>query len=170
MRGSLSVHVSLITVDRELARRLEPRAPTPEARLRAVKRLAESGVAVSVNCMPVLPGITDRPEMLEALAARVAEAGAQSLAACALRLRATARRRYLPFIQQAFPDLAPRYRTAYAKGIHVSESYRTGLRAYMTQLCRKHGLDTRVYREDREDAANDAVVVRESVEQLQLEI
>lgn len=55
------MHVSLITVDRELARRLEPRAPTPEARLRAVRRLADAGINVGVNCMPVLPGIADHP-------------------------------------------------------------------------------------------------------------
>ena len=45
-RSELSVHVSLITVDRELARRLEPRAPTPEARLRAIARLRQHGIEV----------------------------------------------------------------------------------------------------------------------------
>ena len=59
--SSLSVHVSLITLDRALARRVEPRAPTPESRLRAVAQLAAAGVDVGINCMPVLPGITDRP-------------------------------------------------------------------------------------------------------------
>jgi DNA repair photolyase len=167
-RGELKVHISLITVDRELARTLEPRAPTPEARLRAVKRLAEAGIAVGVNCMPVLPGITDKPEMLEALAQRVAEAGAENLAACALRLRATAKRRYLPLIQQTFPDLADRYRKAYANGIHVSESYRLGLKHFMVQLCRKHGLDTRVYREDRVDDTDGDVVVADTSAQLDL--
>lgn len=92
-RHTVQVHVSLITVDRELARRLEPRAPTPEARLRAVQRLADAGLSVSVNCMPVLPGITDAPAMLEALVQQVAAAGANSLGACALRLRAASRRR-----------------------------------------------------------------------------
>lgn len=168
-RSRVSVHVSLITVDRDLARQLEPRAPTPEARLRAVKRLAEAGISVGVNCMPVLPGITDKPHMLEALASRVAEAGADNLAAGALRLRATARRRYLPFIQQTFPDLAPRYRAAYANGIHVSERYRAGLRQFMLQLCRKHGLDTRVYREDAEDSA-EVPGVESPPEQLALEV
>src|SRR6185295_1331096 len=72
----LSISISLITVNRDLARRLEPRAPTPEARLRAVRRLREAGLDVGVNCMPVLPGITDDPKDLDELVQRVAEAGA----------------------------------------------------------------------------------------------
>ena len=105
VRGSLSVHVSLITVDRELARKLEPRAPTPEARLRAVRRLAEAGINVGVNCMPVLPGITDHPDALTSLVRAVADAGARSMSVAALRLRASARRRYLPLIGDSFPEL-----------------------------------------------------------------
>lgn len=166
-RAKLSVHVTITTIDRELARQLEPRAPTPEARLRAVKRLTDAGIVVGVNCMPVLPGITDKPELLEALAHRVAESGAASLAACALRLRATARRRYLPFIQQSFPDLAPRYRAAYASSIHVNERYREGLREYMRALCRKHGLDTRVYREDNDAELVEAIPVGDGREQME---
>ncbi len=45
-RADVTVHVSLITLDRDLARRIEPRAPTPESRLRAVARLREAGIDV----------------------------------------------------------------------------------------------------------------------------
>ncbi len=72
----VAVNVSLITADRELARRLEPRAPTPEARLRAMSRLTANGIEVGVNCMPVLPGITDSPDQIEELVQRVAANGA----------------------------------------------------------------------------------------------
>ena len=147
-RGSLSVHISLITVDRELARRLEPRAPTPEARLRAVRRLADAGVSVGVNCMPVLPGITDRPDGLEALVQQVAEAGADNISAGALRLRAASRRRYLPVIREGWPELAPRYETAYRKSAYASDGYRTGLRLFMEKMSRKYGIGTRVYRDE----------------------
>jgi DNA repair photolyase len=69
-RSTLHVHVSLITLDRALARRVEPRSPTPESRLRAVARLAAAGIDVGINCMPVLPGITDQPADLSALVRR----------------------------------------------------------------------------------------------------
>lgn len=139
-RSSLTVHLSLITLDRELARRLEPRAPTPEARVRAVERLAAAGIDVGINIMPVLPGITDRPAMLDALVQRVARSGASHVNACALRLRATARRRYLPFIETEFPHLAARYRAAYAGGHQVGDRYRDGLRRFLRERCEAHGI------------------------------
>jgi len=136
----LHVHISLITLDRELARRIEPRAPTPESRVRALGRLRAAGIDVGINCMPILPGITDNPTALEALVKRVAEAGATHVAACALRLNRTARLRYLPFIEHEFPELAARYRKSYARGKYVGQSYRDGLRTYMTSLCEKYGV------------------------------
>lgn len=136
----VAVHLSLITLDRELARRLEPRAPTPEARLRALARLRSSGIDVGINVMPVLPGITDAPAQLEALVAAVASRGATYVNACALRLQSAARQRYLPFIEREFPHLARRYQTAYGQSRHVGERYRAGLKAYFTRLCARHGV------------------------------
>ncbi len=144
-RADVTVHVSLITTDRELARRIEPRAPTPEARLRAVARLAEAGIDVGVNAMPVLPGITDGPDAMDALVRSVARAGATHIAACALRLRGTARRRYLPFIEAEFPHLADRYRASYAAGYNVGERYRDGLRRHFAKLCAKYGIRNGFY-------------------------
>ena len=148
----LSVHVSLITADRELARRLEPRAPTPEARLRAIARLREHGIEVGVNVMPVLPGITDAPDLLESLVRSVASANASYLGACALRLQSAARQRYLPFIEQEFPHLAARYRSTYARSHQVGERYRQGLRAHFTALCAAHGVTFDRYYKREEDA------------------
>ncbi len=166
--SSLSVHVSLITLDRALARRIEPRAPTPDARLRAIARLAEAGVNVGVNCMPVLPGITDDPRALEALVKRVAEAGALRLGACSLRLQHEARKRYLPFIAQEFPHLAARYRDAYARNSSLGERYRSGLAAFMERACKKYGIGWRTYGYD-EEVEQDAPAAPASVaEQLSL--
>jgi DNA repair photolyase len=153
-RSSLAVHVSLITVDRELARRLEPRAPTPEARLRAIARLRASGIEVGVNVMPVLPGITDAPDMIDALVRAVASTNASYLGACALRLRRTARDRYLPFIDAEFPALAARYRRAYGRSHQVGERYRDGLRQRFAAVCTKHGVPFgRYYRSDDDEEA-----------------
>ncbi len=138
--SSVTVHVSLITVDRALARRLEPRAPTPESRLRAVRRLREAGVEVGVNIMPVLPGITDSPLGIEALVRAVAEAGATYVNVGALRLRATARARYLPILAREFPELSARYAHAYAHGHSVSENYRAGLRRFAQRVCERVGI------------------------------
>jgi DNA repair photolyase len=150
-RSRISVHVSLITVDRELARRLEPRAPTPEARLRGIARLRGAGIEVGVNAMPVLPGITDSPASVDALVRAVKEANASYIGACALRLQRTARDRYLPFIEAEFPELAARYRGAYSRSHQVNARYREGLRAEFERVCERHGLPFGRYYETAEE-------------------
>ncbi|HEX6943009.1 MAG TPA: radical SAM protein [Gemmatimonadaceae bacterium] len=139
-RSKLTIHLSLITLDRELARRIEPRAPTPEARVRALERLAHAGIDVGINVMPVLPGITDKPAMLDAVVRRVKAAGASHVNACALRLQSAARKRYLPFIELEFPTLYGAYRSAYSGSYQVGDAYREGLSRFMRERCRKHGI------------------------------
>jgi len=159
--SDLSLHISLITLNRELARKLEPRSPTPEARIRALTRLREAGLDTGINIMPVLPGITDNPRDLEALVKRVSEAGATYVGACALRLQSSARKRYLPFIEQEFPHLTERYRNTYANGYQAGDKYRAGLSAFFRSLCRKYGLpsSSRVEEDDERDEAREARLV-----------
>jgi len=152
--SDVSVHISLITLRRDLARKLEPRSPTPEARVRGLVRLREAGIDAGINCMPVLPGITDNPSDLEALVKRVSEAGATYVGACALRLRAAARQRYMPFIEQEFPHLAERYRNTYSHGHQAGDRYRAGLATFFSQLCAKYHVDgwSRVEDDEGEEA------------------
>ena len=140
--SELHIHLSLITLRRDLARRLEPRSPTPESRVRALARLREAGIDAGINCMPVLPGITDNPSDLEALVKRVSEAGATYVGACALRLRSTARNRYLPFIESEFPHLAERYRNTYAYSHNAGENYREGLARFFDRICAKYHVES----------------------------
>ncbi len=151
--STLSIHLSLITLDRELARRIEPRAPTPESRLRTLGRLRAAGIDAGINCMPVLPGITDDPRALEELVKRVTEAGATYVGACALRLQSSARKRYLPFIDEHFPHLSERYRRTYAVGYQAGDNYREGLRRFFERTCAKYGVPSRSY--TRDDAEED---------------
>jgi DNA repair photolyase len=78
------VTVTLVTLDSELAQKLEPRASSPSGRLRVIRDLAAAGVPVSVNIAPIIPGLTDTelPGILQA----VAEAGAKRAAWTLLRL------------------------------------------------------------------------------------
>ena len=61
--NKLSVHVTVTTLDTELARILEPRAPRPDLRIDAVRELAQAGIRVGISCSPVIPGITDAPKI-----------------------------------------------------------------------------------------------------------
>jgi DNA repair photolyase len=66
----IGVHVSVTTLDTELAGRLEPRASRPAARLRAIRELSQAGIPVGVMVAPIIPGLTDHemPAILDAAA------------------------------------------------------------------------------------------------------
>jgi DNA repair photolyase len=166
--SKLSVHLSLITLNRELARRLEPRAPTPESRIRALYRLREAGIDAGINCMPVLPGITDNPSDLEALVKRVSEAGATYVGACALRLRTSARNRYLPFIAQEFPHLEERYRNTYLYSSHAGQKYRKGLASFFETLYSKYRING--WSNTRDDEGDEALHERPTPSDEQLKL
>ncbi|HEY7608033.1 MAG TPA: PA0069 family radical SAM protein [Alphaproteobacteria bacterium] len=78
------VGVSVTTLDRELARRMEPRAATPARRLAAIRALSEAGVPVGVMVAPVIPAVTDHE--LEAILEAARDAGASSAGFIMLRL------------------------------------------------------------------------------------
>ena len=65
------ITITLVTLDPDLAQKLEPRASSPAGRLRAIRELTAAGIPVSVNIAPVIPGLTDTelPAILEAVAA-----------------------------------------------------------------------------------------------------
>jgi DNA repair photolyase len=79
-----AVMVSVTTLDRRLARRMEPRAATPELRLETIRRLTGEGVPVGVLAAPMIPGLNDSE--LEAIVAAAAEAGAVTAGYVLLRL------------------------------------------------------------------------------------
>ncbi|KAA5605564.1 PA0069 family radical SAM protein [Roseospira marina] len=73
-RRLAAVGLSITTLDRDVARRLEPRASPPEARLRAIRTLRAAGVPVSVMAAPMIPGLNDHE--LERILDAAADAGA----------------------------------------------------------------------------------------------
>lgn len=82
--GLAQVCVSITTLDRDLARRLEPRAAAPHARLDALRRLSEAGVPAAALMAPIIAGLTDHE--IERLLAAAADAGATSAHHTLLRL------------------------------------------------------------------------------------
>jgi hypothetical protein len=100
----------------------------------------------------------------------VAERGASYVNACALRLRSSARARYLPFIEQEFPKLAKRYRATYAFDHKVSAAYSDALRLTMRALCDKYDVAYGYYGR-APDGAPEIIETRfAGSEQLELEV
>lgn len=121
--NKLSVHITITTLNVELARILEPRAPRPDLRLDAVRTLSQAGLRVGLSCSPVVPGITDSPKDLESLIRGAAEAGADYVFANPLFLKPCSAAVFLPFVEQNFPHLAENYRRRYRDRAFLPPAY-----------------------------------------------
>ena len=102
-RSEISVNMSVTTPHARLARLIEPRAPRPDLRLAAVRELRQAGIAAGVFVIPVLPGLTDAEEDLDALARGASEAGAGWFGAGVLFLMPASREQFMPFLRKKFP-------------------------------------------------------------------
>src|SRR5690348_1433096 len=138
--NQLFVNITITTLNTELARILEPRAPRPDLRLKALRQLTDSGVPAGVICAPVIPGITDKPSDLDALVAAVAEAGGQYVFANALFLKPCSAAVFMPFLEKHFPELMADYGRRYEGKAYLDDSYRKRLSQLMAKLRRKHGI------------------------------
>ena len=100
------VWISVTTLDRSLARRMEPRAPTPARRLRAIEDLGKAGVPTGVMFAPVIPGLNDH-EMERVLEA-ARDAGAASAGHVLLRLPLEIAELFREWLDANYPDRAKR--------------------------------------------------------------
>ena len=147
-RNRLSVHMTITTLDVNLARILEPRAPRPDLRLEAVRALAQAGIRVGISCSPVIPGITDLPADLESVIHASADAGADYVFANPLFLKPCSSAIFLPFLAQNFPHLAENYRQRYQDRAFLPPAYGKRLSQLIARLREKYEL-TRAHRRER---------------------
>ena len=143
--NKLAVHMTITTLNTELARILEPRAPRPDLRLDAVRRLSNAGLRVGISCSPVIPGITDSPKDLESLIAAAAEAGADHVFANPLFLKPCSAAVFLPFLERNFPQLVDRYRKRYQERAFLPPAYGKRLAQLIGRLRETYKL-TRAHR------------------------
>jgi DNA repair photolyase len=141
----LSVHITVTTLNVELARILEPRAPRPDLRIDAVRALSQAGLRVGVSCSPVVPGITDSPKDLEGVIRAAAEAGADYVFANPLFLKPCSAAVFLPFLEQTFPHLVENYRYRYQDRAFLPPAYAKRLSHLIASLRDKYKM-TRAHR------------------------
>lgn len=159
-QNSLAVHMTVTTVDNDLARLLEVRAPRPDLRLDAVKKLNGLGIQSGVICAPVLPGITDSQAGLDALVQAAARAGARYIFANPLFLKPCAQKVFMPFLAKNFPHLTAEYQQRYRKNAYLSQSYRRQICARVEDMCRKHGMPLRDERQKMRAAGSGVALHR----------
>ena len=105
-RDLVKVAISVTTLDRSLARKMEPRASTPPKRLEAIRALAEAGVPVAVMTAPIVPALNDHE--IEAILAAARDAGASEAGYVLLRLPLELKELFREWLRTEFPDRAER--------------------------------------------------------------
>ncbi len=142
-RAELSVMFSIPTLDDDVWRKTEPGTAHPRQRLRAIERLAAAGVRVGVGMAPVLPGLSDRPEQLEAVVRAARDAGASHVWAGLLHLRDGTRQHFLDVLQRYWPELLPHYLADYRTGPYLKAEKTTPVTSTVSAMVAQLGLRER---------------------------
>jgi DNA repair photolyase len=141
-RVYVSCALTIGMLDRELWRQVEPGAPSPQARLDAVTTLRRAGISVGVMLAPIMPGLNDDPDTLDALVDAAAAAGAAHITPIVLHLRPGVRELFWPWLAQAHPELVDRYRQLY-RGANAAAEYRKRVEGFVAERRRaawaRHG-------------------------------
>jgi DNA repair photolyase len=133
-----TVYFTITSLDPVLWRLIEPGTPPPHKRLQVLQRLSEVGVPCGVFLAPILPGITDAAESIDAVAAEARAHGAVSFGSSVLRLAPVVKEHYLGFVKSTFPDLLARYERAYAR-TNISSDYQVAIERRLARIRERHG-------------------------------
>src|SRR5437868_8331052 len=137
----VSVTFSVPTLDVEIWRRTEPGTPPPHQRLRALARLVEAGIDASVGMAPILPGLSDRPELLADVVRAARDAGATSIWTNVLYLRPGTREHFLKHLARDWPELVPTYERLYRGRAYLGKAEVEPVRREVAELRDRFGVD-----------------------------
>jgi len=122
-RANLHITFSIPTLDEDIWRRTEPGTAHPRHRLRAIEKLVAAGIDVGVGMAPILPGLTDRPDGIEAVIKAARAAGATGLWAGMLYLRDGTKEHFMSVLAKHWPELVPRYEEAYRSRAYLPPAF-----------------------------------------------
>jgi DNA repair photolyase len=138
-RTNVRVNLSIGTLDEDVWRSTEPGTPKPLRRVRAVEALNAAGIPCGVLVAPVLPGISDRPEQLDAVVKACVDAGAQSISTVLLHLRPGVKEVFMPRLAQRYPHLVASYERRYDDRAYAPRNEQHDLDTQVRSLVRSYG-------------------------------
>jgi DNA repair photolyase len=138
LRTDVRANFSIGTLDEEVWRDTEPGTPHPMRRVEAVARLNEAGVECGVLVAPVLPGLSDRRDQLEAVVKACVEAGARTVTPLLLHLRPGVREHYMAWLAGAHPELVAEHERRYPRA-YASKAANQELAGMVARLVERHG-------------------------------
>ncbi len=142
-RAKVQVMFSIPTLDVEIWRRTEPGTAPPHQRLRALTELVEAGIKVGVGMAPILPGISDKPDLLADVVRAAREAGATGIWANVLHLRPGTKEHFLAALERDWPELLPEYERLYSRRAYLPAAQANPVREQVRELARTHGIRDR---------------------------
>ncbi len=142
-RAEVSVNFSVPTLDERVWRTTEPGTAPPRQRLRALKALVDAGIKAGVGMAPILPGISDKPELLREVVLAAREAGATHLWTSLLHLRPGTREHFLEHLAEDWPEQAERYERLYARGAYLKKDAAAPIQGQVAELRREFGIADR---------------------------
>ncbi|MGI8925995.1 MAG: radical SAM protein [Tepidiformaceae bacterium] len=142
LRAEVDINISIPTLDEDIWRRTEPGTAPPRQRLRALRALADAGLRTAVGIAPVLPGLTDSHEGLDAVVRAARDAGATRVWCNMLNLRPGTREHFLERLARDWPELLPRYETLYARPF-IPDAAQAPVRGLIARLEAAHGIADR---------------------------
>jgi DNA repair photolyase len=133
-RARVSVTFSIPTLDPDIWRTTEPSTAPPAQRLRALSRLADAGIDVGVGMAPMLPGLSDRPELIADVVKAARDAGARSIWTNVLNLRPGTREHFLENLARDWPELVPRYEALFRGRDYLPKDVSEPIRREVAEL------------------------------------
>jgi DNA repair photolyase len=136
----LTVSMSVGTLDEEVRRVVEPGTPPGRRRLEILGRFTEAGIRTGVLVAPILPGLTDDDDHLDEVLEACAEAGVAYASPIVLHVRSSIREHFMPWMQNAYPWLYPRYVELYGGRAYAPKAYQEEVAERFARLRLRHGL------------------------------
>jgi DNA repair photolyase len=133
-RAEVDVNISIPTLDDGVWRRTEPGTAPPRQRLLAVRALVDAGIRAGVGMAPILPGISDHPEQLQAVVRAAREVGATHLWANVVHLRPGTREHFLDHLARDWPEERARYERLFANGPYLPRHHAAPILDAITRL------------------------------------
>ncbi len=142
-RANVHVTFSVPTLDPTIWRRTEPGTAPPRQRIRALRALVDAGINAGVGIAPVLPGITDRPDLLGDVIRAARDAGATGVWCNVLFLAPGTREHFFENLKRDWPELLPRYERLYRATTYLPESETEPIKRQVVALRERYGVADR---------------------------
>jgi DNA repair photolyase len=135
---SVTLSMSVGTLDEGVRRVVEPGTPPGRKRLEILARFADADIRTGVLVAPILPGLTDSEEHLDEVLGACAAAGVDYAAPIVLHVRSTIREHFMPWMQRTYPWLYPRYVELYGNRAYAPKAYQEEVTERFSRLRERH--------------------------------